>query len=311
MTLGARRRREVAPEPGVVVRGELLRFTRKTEDGWGVGLLRLADGGQVELTGKLLDAKPGDAVELTGRQVEHPTWGLQFKVESVVVERPQSPDGVVRWLVATLPDVGPARAAQMIEHFGGVDGLWHAIENDHARLAELKGVTLERAAAIHATYTAERSNRDLMVQLRTWGLTSNQIQKCLDEWETLDAVVDKIRANPYLLARYVDGFGFTRADVVAQLTGIKPNAPERIEAGIVFTLEQAMQSGSVFLYGGALQKIAADDLLHIDRSDVGRGILAAARTQLVVRRGARVYLARMEAAETSCAASVRRLLKGR
>lgn len=291
------------------LRGRLEYFSRKTEDGWGVGALDV-DGSKdrAAIVGKVLDAKPGDSIELTGRWAEHATFGKQFRIDNCVVERAESVDGVVAWLKATLPNVGEMRARALVSHFGSVQALWHAIEHEHHRLCEVEGITSERAEAIHSTYSDNRAQRDNMVALRAWGLTANQIQRCLDTWHTYDEVVMQIRANPYLLARHVRGFGFERADKVAKLAGVKHNAPERIEAGIVHVLDQATGMGNCYMWGGALQRMAAEDLLDVTHQEAAGGIMRAWRSRLIVRRGARIYSARMEAAESSCARNVLTLI---
>jgi len=262
----------------------------------------------VAIVGKVLDARDGETVELQGRYAKHATYGEQFRIEHCVAQRAESVDGVVKWLSSTLHGIGDKRAAALIAHFGGVQGLWSAIETHHARLAEVDGITAERAEAIHSAYVEHSATRDNMVALRGWGLTNNQIQHCLNTWHTLDEVVHQVRCNPYLLARHVHGFGFSRADEVARLAGIKHDAPERIEAGIVHVLHEAATAGSCWLWGGALQRIAADDLLSVSYDAVADGIVAAAKQGAIVRRGKRIYSARMEAVESKAAAGVWRLL---
>lgn len=288
--------------------GELVAFRRVSEDGWGVGTLRTPTERDVSIVGKVLDARVGDALELAGKWVVHSRYGDQFRISQCVTSRAVSVGGVVRWLAETLPGIGLTRARTLVDHFGGVDALWQVIELDHARLAEVDGITPERAEAIARTYGEQRARRDHEIKLRGWGLTTNQIQKCLDEWKTLDEVVEKISCNPYLLARHVQGFGFERADDVARLAGVAHDAPERIDAGIVYTLEKAMHEGHCFLYGGALQKIAAE-VLHVTFDDVARGIVRATQHKTIVRRGKRVYTARMETSERSCAESLGRIMR--
>lgn len=295
----------------VSLRGELEAFNRRTDDGWGFGTLRIVDSGDaivVKFTGKILGAKPGDTLELQGSWVDHPSFGRQFKVRTTVASAPTTMDGVTAWLSATLPGIGPKRAAELVAHFGSVDALWHAIEHEHGRLSEVPGLTDAAAAKIHTVYMESRSGRDNQIALRGWGLTDNQIQKCLDYWKTLDAVVAAIRDNPYQLSQHVHGFGFTRADEVALRSGIKHNAPERVEAGIVHTLETATSEGHAWVYGGALQRIAADDILKVTHADVYHGILRALKHKQIVRRGKRIYVARMEVAEAKAARGVHALI---
>lgn len=297
------------PRPALVtIKGELIKFIIRGEDGWGVGAL---DTGEelVDFTGKTLGAKPGAAIELSGQWVEHPRFGRQFKSQTCVIGTPVTSDGVVAWLASTLPDVGATRAQAMIDHFGSVDSLWQVIEHEHGRLCEVNGITEARAFAIHTAYVANLETRDAMVALRGWGLTDKQIQRCLDEWTTLSAVVSHIRNDPYQLAACVHGFGFLRADEVAQAMGIKPSDPRRIEAGLVHTLRVASHDGHVWLWGGQLQKMAAE-LLKVGADDVGRCIRRASAHRLIVRRGKRIYSAALESLEWKCATGISKLIGG-
>ena len=286
------------------VRGELVRFDRKSGDGWGVGELRLVGGDSVTIVGKVLGAKLGDLVEVTGRRHQHQVHGDQIKIESIVLERAETVDGAIAWLADTLPDVGIARAKALIEHCGGVPELWHTIEHNHAELAEVPGVTLERAARMHAIYVEHREHRDVLVALRGWGLTTNQIERCKERWQSYAKAVSVIRHNPYVLAREVHGFGFVRADEIAKRVGIAHNAPERIEAGIVHVLEEAVVRGHTYLVDGMLQRVAAEDYLQVSLQEVAQGMHRAQRYGLVVRRGRLIYSARIEVFEAQCAESL-------
>lgn len=316
------------PKGTVTLRGELLKFTARADDGWGIGTIEVdgaaakAAGAElfessfttgittaiIEFTGKVAGAKPGTALELVGKWFEHPRYGRQFRVLQCVQDTPQTADGVVRWLAATLPDVGITRAQALLTHFGGdVAALWHAIETNPALLTAVHGITEARATAISSAYAEHRGTRDSQIALRGWGLTDNQIERCLRRWKTLDAVVERIRENPYQLARYVDGFGFKRADEVAKAAGVAHDAPQRIEAGIAYVLELASYDGHCFMWGGALQKVAAE-VLEVDAALVGRTIRRASAHKLVVRRGKRIYGAGFEALERKCAHAVVRIL---
>lgn len=281
----------------VKLRGELVHFRRRSDDGWGVGVLATADDDRVEFTGKVLDALPGDAIEVVGVWVEHARFGRQFKVKQCVASTPVSIDGVVRWLATTLPGIGESRAVQLVHRFGGVDELWAVIESAPARLAELPGVSEDMALTIHAEYMRNRATRDCMVALRGWGLTDNQIQRCVDEWQTIEQVVEEVRANPYQLSRFVHGFGFKRADDVASRMGIRGNDPRRIEAGLVHVLDDATLKGHCWLWGGALQKLTVE-LLKVTADEVADVIVQAARAGTIRRRGKRIYSVRLDVAET-------------
>ena len=200
-----------------------------------------------------------------------------------------------------MPSIGEARARELLSHFSTPAALWAAIETNPESLAAVRGITADNAARIAAVYLRERDTRDHMIALRAWGLTTNQIQKCLDEWESLDVVVTEVRANPYALARHVDGFGFKRADEVARAQGMAHNDPRRVAAGIAHVLEQATFEGHCFMWGGQLQRVAAEEVLNVTHSEAAEGIRRALREATIVRHSARYYTAAMGTHEASAA----------
>jgi exodeoxyribonuclease V alpha subunit len=58
-----------------------------------------------------------------------------------------------------------------------------------------------------------------------------------------DESVDKVRANPYLLARDISGIGFKTADTIAAKIGIPADSIMRASAGILHTLLEAQNQG--------------------------------------------------------------------
>ena len=292
-------------------RARLVSFSVRTQDGWGTGLACAEDSDEpFAITGKVLDARVGDTLELRGSRVLHPKYGEQFKVESCVPMRPESVDGVVAWLSATLPNVGEVRAADLLDHFGSPAALWAAIETKPESLAAVRGITPDTAMRIQSVYLRERDSRAHKIALFAWGLTNNQIQRCLDQWETLEVVVSEVRANPYALARHVEGFGFKRADEVARAQGMAHNDPRRVAAGIAYVLEQATYNGHCFMWGGGLQREASEEVLNVTRNEAAEGIIRALREGTIVRHGKRYYTAAMGAFEHSAAIALASLTHG-
>lgn len=290
----------------LTLRGQLLDYKVLTASGWGKGNLEVP--GQdftIIVTGTLLNVRPGDTVEVMGFY-QDTQYGRQFKVNSCTPVVPDSVDGIVLWMVSRFPDVGRARAHELIARFG--DQLWKVIEAEPAKLTEVKGITFLRASAISAAYKEVAHERVHMTNLRGWGLTDNQVQRCKDAWGDLGVVVERIRADPYELASIVDGFGFKRADRVAMAMGIKPDAPSRIRAAILYVLDKGAQDeGHCFLWGAMLRDIAAR-LLGVEPALVVKEIFAVCTLKRAIRRGARVYSMRLDRAEAACAKRIGQML---
>jgi exodeoxyribonuclease V alpha subunit len=284
--------------------GDVVSFRTSTDDGWGVGELRTGDGNQT-FTGKLVGARVGDSIEATGHFVDHPKYGRQFKLRTCTTIEPVTDDGVIKWLASRLPSVGLSRARALVERFGSQ--LWHAIEVSPASLTEVSGITMERALEIQTVYFERRAERDFMVKLRGWGLTDAQVARCITKWGELAQVVEIIATDPYVLCE-VHGFGFLRSDSVALAMGTPFTAPSRLRAGVVHVLDQAVEDGHCYLAGAALQSIASK-LLRVAPKEVVPGIHAAAARGDIIRRGWRIYVHRIDAAESKCSGALGRLLQ--
>lgn len=294
------------------IRGELVSFQIRTADNWGTGTVRIDGSGpayerETTVTGKLVGCRPGDTVELEGKWHDHPRWGKQFKVRRAMVAEPDSDEGRIKWMASRLPNLGEQRAKALIERFGSE--LWTIIETEPARLVEVDGITAERAEGIAKAYVQFRAERDAMVQLRGWGLTDNQVERCVAHWKSLEKVLEHLTADPYELCVHIYGFGFRRADAVARKMGVPLEAPSRVRAGLEFVLDNARQQGHCYMAGAALQEMAAKEL-GVDKSLVGQQIVESAEIGRLVRRGWRVFANTVDRAEQLLADRLTQMLAG-
>jgi exodeoxyribonuclease V alpha subunit len=287
------------------LRGELISFQPLTPDGWGKGWVQAAAERHC-VTGKLVGVQPGDTVELAGTWMDT-KYGRQFKVRQCTSTVPQTTAGVVAWMTSALPDIGGKRALALVSKFG-VAGLWETIETNPRALCVIDGITPARADAIAVAYEEQRADRDAMIALRGWGLTDNQVARCVERWDTPAEVVAVIRANPYELMVCVAGFGFLRADDVAVRAGIALDSPLRIAAALHHTLGEAVTKGHCYLPMGQL-RAQTERLLGVGEQLVAAAMGVEFRAARMVVRGPRVYAPLLEAAETVCADKLELLLK--
>ena len=290
------------------ITGELKQHRVVGEDFWSLATIRTADG-EVNAVGKLLGVQVGDSVEVEGEWSTHKKFGRQFRVTECRVTVPQTDNGVIAWLSMRLPNVGAARARALLDHFGGAAKLWRVIEREPGRLVEADGVTPERVDSIVDAYEQFREERDRMIRFRSWGMTENQVARMLAKWG--DEAEDKLRDNPYALADVVDGFGFLRADVIAQRMGVAKDNVGRIECGIRHTMKQAVGHGHVYVATGKLVALAAEKVLRIDGDLVAEHLARMKKAGEFVQHGARTFTRKLNRDEKRCADGIRRLLSQR
>jgi len=225
--------------------------------------------------------KPLDDEELTlqGQWGQHPQYGEQFQVIRVVGRKsPQTRDGLVAYLASGLfPGIGTAIAARIVEHFGNDTA--DVFDHGPMRLAEVKGITPDKAAAIAKVWREERDARAVMTYLCGLGLTTRMAGRIYNTYQ--EKTIDKVRDNPYRLAWDVDGIGFRRADEIARITlNYAGDDPRRIEAGILHALKEAHGDGHVYLPNRELQNQAADLLGVADQKRIANVLAGMVKRDL-------------------------------
>ena len=94
---------------------------------------------------------------------------------------------------------------------------------------------------IKAAWDEQREVREIMLFLQGHGVTPTYAVKIFKFYK--ERAIEIVERNPYQLATDIWGIGFKSADKIAQNIGIAPDAPERLEAGLIYVLNDQMESG--------------------------------------------------------------------
>lgn len=205
----------------------------------------------------------GESVVLEGDYINHPLYGKQFSVSSFVKTPPSSVDSIYKYLASGLiKGIGAATAKKIVDKFS--EEALEVIENDPERLAEIKGISLKKACEINNEYIKQFGMRNLAIFLQDNNISPNFAGKIFKKYGS--TAVDKIRANPYILARDIHGIGFKTADSLALKLGTKHDDIDRIKAAILYALnETSMSSGHTYCPSEILiNKTTA--ILSVDRA---------------------------------------------
>ncbi len=198
----------------------------------GFTVARLKEPGKKELTtivGNLPSLQPGEAVCCAGTWRMHPSHGQQFEVSDYTVEMPSDLAGIQKYLESGLvKGIGPAFAKKIVDRFGPDTLL--VIEEAPERLYEIAGMGEKKIEKLKECWRQQRTVRDVMIFLRTHGVSPAYAQRIYKVYG--DESIEKVRANPYDLAKHVFGIGFKLADAVAQKLGFALHSPARLAAGI-------------------------------------------------------------------------------
>jgi exodeoxyribonuclease V alpha subunit len=304
--------------PGAVLEAVLERLTYVNEEtGYTVAKVATSRGGDDLLTvvGALLGAQPGESLRLVGRWSSHPKFGRQFEVESYTTVLPATIQGIQRYLGSGLvKGIGPVFAGRIVAHFG-LDTL-RVIEEQPGRLIEVPGLGPKRTAKITAAWEEQKAIKEVMVFLQGVGVSTSLAVRIFKKYA--DASISVVRNEPYRLAADVWGIGFKTADTIAQAVGIPHDSPERVKAGLQYTLSQATDDGHCYLPQPQLVTDAAK-ILGVPTDLIGTCLDDLATTEGVLREilpgpdgpVTAVYLVPFHRAETALAGSLIRLLNER
>jgi len=224
-------------QTNITVTGRIESLSKPYNGSWRFGTVKPEREAAITICGNLPDGlETGDYATFKGTMGEY-KGKPQLRVNSAVREMPRDEAGILEYLDRHFPFVGPVIARALHARFG--NRIFDVMENDHAELAGVRGITLRRAEEIHREYLGIKGDVEADVWFATMGISLSCRQRLLDEYKTKDAAIAMIRSNPYRLADEVWGIGFKKADVIALNMGIAMDARNRIAAGIVWTLQDA------------------------------------------------------------------------
>ncbi|MFG1694542.1 ATP-dependent RecD-like DNA helicase [Nonomuraea sp. NPDC049309] len=265
------------------------------------------------VVGPLLGAQVGESLRLHGRWTSHPRYGRQFEVWSYTTVLPATVQGIRRYLGSGLiKGIGPKMAERIVDHFG--TGTLDIIEHHPERLAEVPGLGPKRTKMIAAAWEEQKIIKEVMIFLQGVGVSTSIAVRIFKQYG--EGSIDVVRTQPYKLADDVWGIGFKTADTIAQAVGIPHDSPERVKAGLRYTLSQAADDGHCYL---PAPNLVADAVKILD---VPPDLVTACLEELVADEGVireevpagdnhvpAVYLPPFQRAETSLAASLLGLLR--
>ena len=137
------------------LKGTVERVTFHSEDTGYCILKVLPEGGRtrqvVTVIGNAPHVVPGEQLDATGTWESARDYGDQFKAAKLSLNRPDTLDGLERYLGSGLIDgVGPAYAKRILAKFGSAT--LDIIENESVKLEQVEGIGSKRRQEIRASW---------------------------------------------------------------------------------------------------------------------------------------------------------------
>ena len=216
---------------------------RNSENGWTVMDLDIGEE-LMKVVGVFPAVSAGEYLKLRGEYVEHRQFGRQFRAEYCERFLPTDTASILRYLSSgAVKGIGPTTAVRIVTKFGNES--LDILENHPERLAEIKGISRDKAKKMGESFAEQFGLREVMVAFAQYQLTPSEAIRC---WKRFgNRAVDTIRENPYALCDAGVRISFERIDQICTAQGRPFDDEERLQAGLLYVLRHNTGNGHTCL----------------------------------------------------------------
>jgi len=173
--------------------------------------------------------------------------------------------------------IGPAMARRIVSKFG--DETLSVFKFTPKKLAEVKGITAERAEEIAEEFNSNWGLWQIVEFLEQFGIGPNNSKKVYDKLGSNAKQI--IENNPYVLVDSTTGVDFFKIDKIAIKLGMQINSYERIKAGIKYALLLANANGNTCVEKESLIEFI-HNRLNVDVDDILENLIALKASDEIV-----------------------------
>ena len=254
------------------------------------------------IVGYMIGIGLGEIIKATGKWVNHPNYGEQFKADLCEKQMPKTESSIIKLLSSgVVKGIREATTKKIVDRFGSET--LDIINNQPHRLLEIKGINMQKALSIGQAFQEYANMWDVATFLQEYGISPLFVSKIYKKLG--DQAISLVKQNPYRLADEIPGIGFKTADRIALSLGIDPTSEERIASCIIFVLSKAaVEQGHTYLLAEKIQEYVSE-LLGVNPCLVNDVIISqAVNGKVIIEKGIQadnVFLKSLNQAERSVA----------
>lgn len=194
------------------IKGTVEEITFYNQDN-GYTVMEISCGNEaVTVVGNFSQLAVGSQIEASGEWTVHPSYGRQFKADTLTETLPQDAAGILRYLSSgIIKGVGRATAEKIVNAFGSES--FDVIEKDIDRLSSIKGISKPAARKIQRSFIEKFASRQTIEDLKQKGLTHKEAFDAYNFFH--ENAVEVFDDNPYdFVAAGI--YDFDRAEEIAE-----------------------------------------------------------------------------------------------
>ena len=228
-----------------------LTFLKSFPNGWTIGRIKTDELANFGVTGNSLTGLTVNVVyHFCGLISQHPTYGLQLKVESATLHVPENKEGIAKFLRQNFKGVGKVAAGKIVSfHLNQPGGLTefrkNLIANPYSMNFAEAGVK-QKTSMDNIDGVRGMIYMDLATRIGGQDVGDKLLRRMAALFEPLvenlsnpvAAAWDILSSNPYSLIRSLQGYGFHLADSLAQQIGFDLTRQERLGALVTHAINE-------------------------------------------------------------------------
>lgn len=242
---------------------------------------------------------------------EHPKFGLQFNAKHFKKEIPHTKQGIVGYLSSELFNgIGKKTAERIVDELG--ENAISKILEQPSLLDKVPKLPPEKAKLLYDKLMEHQGLEQVMIGLNQYGFGPQISMKIYQVYK--EQTLEIIRQNPYRLVEDIEGVGFGRADELGKTLGITGNHPDRIKAGIKYTVEiECLQNGHVYVDAEELlpkvkKLLEYHQACEIQFTEISTELLKMEEESKLVIDNKRIYLPSLYFSEKGIVTNIQRIL---
>ena len=228
------------------IKGSFKKYIFKGDNGYTVGLFKIKEienldsdieinQNTITFTGYFHELTEDDNYSLTGKFIEHEKYGVQFQVDGYERILPEEKEGIIEFLSGGLfKGIGEKTAEKIVSNLGK-DTL-NVILNNPSNLILIPGITKKQIDILHNTLITYQASYETIVYLNELGFSTRDSLLIYNNYKEKTHTI--LEDNIYRLFEDIMDITFKKVDMIALKNGIERNSPKRIEAAIIYSMNE-------------------------------------------------------------------------
>lgn len=227
------------------IKGNYRKSFFTSAQGYHIGLFKVTDTDDkaiqhyinktITFTGYFHELNETDTYLFYGKLVLHQKYGEQFQVDSYERCKPEEKDSIIEFLTSGLfKGIGEKKAKSIVEVLGK-DTLKIILENPD-NLILIPGVTKKNIETLHNKLLEYEASYETIIYLGELGFSTKDAMLIYNFYKR--KTKDIIEENIYRIVHDIYNLTFKKIDYIAIKSGIKQDASIRIEASIVYIMNE-------------------------------------------------------------------------